>query len=226
MSVITIERKVLEKNDELARQNRTLFSSRSIFSINVVSSPGAGKTSLIEKTLEALKGKLNVAVVEGDVQTDFDAQRVAKYGVPVVQIVTNGGCHLEAKLVQDALRNLDLSNIRLLIIENVGNLVCPANYDLGEEMKVVVASTTEGDDKPLKYPGMFRNASVLIINKTDLLPYLPCNFEELRRNALSINPSLIIFETSCTTGQGVDRWCGWLVERVSQHEGTEKTKRS
>ncbi len=221
MSVITIERKVLEKNDELARQNRTLFASRNIFSINIVSSPGAGKTSLVEKTLEQLKGKLNVAVVEGDVQTDFDAQRVAKYGVPVVQIVTNGGCHLEAKLVQDALQNLDLTNIQLLVIENVGNLVCPANYDLGEEMKVVVASTTEGDDKPLKYPGMFRNASVLIINKTDLLPYLPCKIDELKRNALSINPSLIIFETSCTTGYGVAEWCTWLTGKVFQHKGTK-----
>lgn len=216
MSVITIERKVLEKNDELARLNRSLFASRNIFSINIVSSPGAGKTSLIEKTLESLKGKLNVAVVEGDVQTDFDAQRVAKYNVPVVQIVTNGGCHLEAKLVQDALANLDLTNIQLLIIENVGNLVCPANYDLGEAMKVVVASTTEGDDKPLKYPGMFRNASVLIINKTDLLPYLPCNVDELKRNALSINPSLVIFETSCTTGQGIDAWCSWLMNKTKQ----------
>lgn len=221
MSVITIERKVLEKNDELARQNRTLFASRNIFSINIVSSPGAGKTSLVEKTLEQLKGKLNVAVVEGDVQTDFDAQRVAKYGVPVVQIVTNGGCHLEAKLVQDALQNLDLTNIQLLVIENVGNLVCPANYDLGEEMKVVVASTTEGDDKPLKYPGMFRNASVLIINKTDLLPYLPCKIDELKRNALSINPSLIIFETSCTTGYGVAEWCTWLTGKVFHHKGTK-----
>ncbi|MDL1891429.1 hydrogenase nickel incorporation protein HypB [Sphingobacteriales bacterium CHB3] len=221
MSVITIERKVLEKNDELARQNRTLFASRNIFSINIVSSPGAGKTSLVEKTLEQLKGKLNVAVVEGDVQTDFDAQRVAKYGVPVVQIVTNGGCHLEAKLVQDALQNLDLTNIQLLVIENVGNLVCPAHYDLGEEMKVVVASTTEGDDKPLKYPGMFRNASVLIINKTDLLPYLPCKIDELKRNALSINPSLIIFETSCTTGYGVAEWCTWLTGKVFQHKGTK-----
>lgn len=218
MSVITIERKVLEKNDELARQNREVFATRSIFAINMVSSPGAGKTSLVEKTLEILKGRLNVAVVEGDVQTDFDAQRVAKYGVPVVQIVTNGGCHLEARLVQDALQSIDLTNTQLLIIENVGNLVCPANYDLGEEMKVVIASTTEGDDKPLKYPGMFRNASVLIVNKTDLLPYLPCNIEELKRNALSINPSLTIFETSCTTGRGIDEWCMWLAGKVRQHD--------
>lgn len=218
MSVITIERKVLEKNDALAQQNRTLFTNKNIFAINMVSSPGAGKTSLVEKTLQVLKGKLRVAVVEGDVQTDFDAQRVAKYGVPVVQIVTNGGCHLEAKLVQDAVQSLDLTDIQLLIIENVGNLVCPANYDLGEEMKVVVASTTEGDDKPLKYPAMFRNASVLIINKVDLIPHLPCNIEELKRNALSINPSLTIFETSCTSGRGIDEWCMWLAGKVRQHD--------
>ncbi len=218
MSVITIERKVLEKNDALAQQNRTLFTNKNIFAINMVSSPGAGKTSLVEKTLQVLKGKLRVAVVEGDVQTDFDAQRVAKYDVPVVQIVTNGGCHLEAKLVQDAVQSLDLTDIQLLIIENVGNLVCPANYDLGEEMKVVVASTTEGDDKPLKYPAMFRNASVLIINKVDLIPHLPCNIEELKRNALSINPSLTIFETSCTSGRGIDEWCMWLAGKVRQHD--------
>jgi hydrogenase nickel incorporation protein HypB len=215
MSVITIERKVLEKNDELARQNRALFAEKSIFAINMVSSPGAGKTSLIEKTLEVLKGELRVAVVEGDVQTDFDAQRVAKYGVSVVQIVTNGGCHLEARLVQDALQSLNLTGVQLLIIENVGNLVCPANYDLGEQLKVVVASTTEGDDKPLKYPGMFRNASVLIVNKVDLLPYLSCNIEELKRNALSINPSLKIFETSCTNRSGLDEWCQWLIGKAA-----------
>ena len=213
MSVITIERKVLEKNDELARQNRAAFAQQNIFTINLVSSPGAGKTSLVEKTLETLKGRVNIAVVEGDVQTDFDAQRVAKYSVPVVQIVTNGACHLEAKLVQDALHNLNLTGINLLIIENVGNLVCPANYDLGEHVKVVVASTTEGDDKPLKYPAMFRNASVLIINKTDLIPYLNCSVDALKLNALSINPSLEIFETSCTTGAGVEAWCRWLEKR-------------
>jgi len=213
MSVITIERKVLERNDEIARTNRNLFREQGIFVLNIVSSPGAGKTSLLERTIEHLKGRINLAVIEGDVQTDIDARRVASLGVPAVQIVTNGGCHLEAKLVQDALRNIDLHNVQLLIIENVGNLVCPANYDLGEALKVVVASTTEGDDKPLKYPAMFRNAGVLIINKTDLLPYIPCNLEVLKRNALQINPSLKLFETSCTTGMGVEEWCDWLGQR-------------
>jgi len=214
MSVITIERKVLEKNDELARRNRDLFARRGIFVINMVSSPGSGKTSLLERTLALVKGRLNVAVIEGDVQTDRDARRVARFDVPVVQIVTNGGCHLEAKLVSDALESLNLNGIELLVIENVGNLVCPSNYDLGEAMKVVVASTTEGDDKPLKYPAMFRHASVLIINKIDLLPYIDAEVATLKSNALQINPSLTVFETSCRTGSGIAEWCDWLVQQA------------
>jgi hydrogenase nickel incorporation protein HypB len=216
MSIITIERKVLEKNDEIAAQNRALFRRHGLFTFNIVSSPGAGKTSILERSLENLGEDLKIAVIEGDVQTDLDARRVARYSVPVVQIVTNGGCHLEARLVQDALSSLDLAGLDLLIIENVGNLVCPANYDLGEDLKVVVLSTTEGDDKPLKYPAMVRNASVLLINKIDLLPYVNCNIDELRGNALKINPDLRVFETSCTTGAGIDQWCGWLRERAAR----------
>lgn len=215
MSVITIERKVLEKNDAIAAQNRALFGRHRLFAVNMLSSPGSGKTSLLERTIEQLGLKRRIAVIEGDVQTDFDAQRVARYQVPVVQIVTNGGCHLEAKLVKDALTNFDLKSVDLFIIENVGNLVCPANYDLGEAMKVVLISTTEGDDKPLKYPGMFRNASVLIINKTDLLPYVNCRIEQLKQNAFQINPSLTIFETSCTTGAGIPEWCAWLEKQTT-----------
>jgi hydrogenase nickel incorporation protein HypB len=210
MNIITIERKVLEKNDEFARQNRARLEQCGILVLNLVSSPGAGKTSIVERTLEHLGKDLKVAVIEGDVQTDLDARRVARYQVPVVQIVTNGGCHLEARLVQDALAQMDLDGLDLLIIENVGNLVCPANYDLGEAMKVVVLSTTEGDDKPLKYPGMFRNASVLLINKIDLVPYVNCNLAALKSNALQINPHLQVFETSCTTNAGIAEWCGWL----------------
>jgi hydrogenase nickel incorporation protein HypB len=210
MSIVTVERKVLEKNDEIARRNRQFFASKKMFVINLVSSPGSGKTSILERTLEILGARIPVAVIEGDVQTDFDAQRIARCNVPVVQIVTNGGCHLDAKLVEDAMNSLDLSRVRLLIIENVGNLVCPSNYDLGEALKVVVASTTEGDDKPLKYPGMFQNASVLIVNKTDLLPYVRCDMNVLKGNALKINPSLRIFETSCTTNEGIAEWCSWL----------------
>ncbi len=210
MSVITIERKVLEKNDQIAERNRRFFKERGIFVLNFVSSPGAGKTSILEKTFQELQGSMNIAVIEGDVQTDLDAQRVARYGVPVVQIVTLGGCHLEANLVQDALKNLDLNGVDALFIENVGNLVCPSNYDLGEEIKVVVLSTTEGDDKPLKYPAMFRNSSVLIINKVDLIPYVRCNLNVLKNNALQINPALKVFEISCFTGAGIPEWCTWL----------------
>jgi hydrogenase nickel incorporation protein HypB len=214
MRIVTIERKVLEKNDSVAAANRARFAARKLFTINIVSSPGAGKTSLLERTLEYLQGRLRIGVIEGDVQTDLDAQRVGRYGVPVVQIVTNGGCHLEAKLVETALDRLDLAALDLVVIENVGNLVCPANFDLGEQMKVVVLSTTEGDDKPLKYPAMFRNASVLVINKIDLLPYVPCDISAMTRHAREINPDLIVFETSCQTCDGVARWADWLVEQV------------
>jgi hydrogenase nickel incorporation protein HypB len=216
MNVITIERKVLDRNDELAGRNRELFARTRLFVFNIVSSPGAGKTSILERTIEELAETLRMGVIEGDVQTDFDAQRVARYHVPVVQIVTNGACHLDARLVRDAAERLRLDVLDLLVIENVGNLVCPANYDLGEAVKVVVLSTTEGDDKPLKYPTMFRNASVLLINKIDLLPYVNCDIAALRRNALQINPELTVFETSCTSGAGIPQWCAWLREKVSR----------
>ncbi len=218
MSIVTIERKVLEKNDELAAINRKKFNELGMYVLNIVSSPGSGKTSILERTLEYLKNKIKIAVIEGDVQTDFDAQRIAKLNVPVVQIVTNGACHLDAKLVQDAVANLELKGIQLLIIENVGNLVCPANYDLGEDIKVVVASVAEGDDKPLKYPSMFRNSSILIINKIDLLPYVNCNIDELKNNALKINPKLKIFETSCTTKEGIEKWWKWLLEQINNRK--------
>lgn len=224
MRVITIERKVLAKNDALASENRETFARHRLLAMNILSSPGAGKTTLLEQTIERLKGKLSIAVIEGDVQTDIDAQRVARLNVPVVQIVTNGGCHLDAKLVQDALLSLNLNGVGLLIIENVGNLVCPANYDLGEAMKVVVASPAEGEDKPLKYPAIFRNASVLIINKIDLAPHLPCSIPELRANALKVNPSLAVFETSCTTGAGMMEWCQWL--ETSTREYTRRQSNS
>jgi len=210
MSVITIERKVLEKNDAIAQSNRALLARHDIFAVNLVSSPGAGKTSLIESTLQHLAGRLRVAVVEGDVQTDLDAQRVARYQVPVVQIVTNGACHLEAQLVRDALSNLALDQVDCLIVENVGNLVCPAGFDLGEAMKVAILSVTEGDDKPLKYPAMFQHAAVLVVSKVDLLPYVQCDLARLKANALQVNPELRIFETSCTTGAGIPEWSNWL----------------
>ena len=210
MSLITIERKILEKNDAIASENRNNFSSKNIFAINLVSSPGSGKTSLVERTLSHLKNKIKIAVIEGDVQTDLDAQRIEALNTPVVQIVTNGACHLEANLVRDAFVQLKEYKTEILIIENVGNLVCPAGYDLGEDVKVIIASTTEGDDKPLKYPAMFRNSSVLIINKIDLLPFVNCSIDAIKNNALSINPALKIFEVSCQTDVGIHEWCDWL----------------
>jgi hydrogenase nickel incorporation protein HypB len=214
MSIITVERKVLAKNDLVASEIRSKLLENGVFTINIVSSPGSGKTSLVEKTIEHFNGSLNISVIEGDVQTDLDAQRVSAYNVPVVQIITNGGCHLEANLVKDSMKSLDLVQTDLLIIENVGNLVCPAGYDLGEDMKIVVISVTEGDDKPLKYPKMFMNSKVLVINKTDLLPYVNCNIELLKSNALKINPDLKVFEVSCTTGVGIDKWCDFLESSI------------
>jgi hydrogenase nickel incorporation protein HypB len=216
MSVVTIERKVLEKNDQLAAENRDALTRLGVFAINMVSSPGAGKTTLLERTIAALDGRVRLSVVEGDVQTDLDAQRVARYGVPVVQIVTNGGCHLEARLVRDALAQLDLAGTDVLVIENVGNLVCPANFDLGEDLKVVVLSVTEGDDKPLKYPAMFQRASVLIINKIDLVPYVDADVSAIRRHARLANPDLQIFETSCRTGEGIEEWADWLAVQAER----------
>lgn len=213
---MTIERKILEKNDQIAASIRELFQQHKIFAINLVSSPGSGKTSLVERTIAKCKNKFRMAVIEGDVQTDLDAQRVHALGIPVVQIVTHGACHLEANLVRDSLQNINIAEIDLVIIENVGNLVCPAGYDLGEDQKVVIVSTTEGDDKPLKYPAMFRKASVLIINKIDLLPHLNASLEELEKNALSINPSLKIFKTSCQTVEGINEWCNWLELQIKK----------
>jgi hydrogenase nickel incorporation protein HypB len=210
LSVLTIEKKVLEKNDAIADHNRQLLKSHNIFTLNLVSSPGSGKTSIVEKTIEGCRREIEIAVIEGDVQTDLDAKRVDALGVPVVQIVTHGACHLEANLVRDSLSRLELSGVNLMIIENVGNLVCPSGYDLGEDLKVVIVSITEGDDKPLKYPAMFRKAAVLIINKVDLLPYLDCSIDELVKNALTVNPELKILKTSCTSGEGIDDWCNWL----------------
>jgi len=213
MGILTVERKLLEKNDIVAQELRASFKSHETFVLNMVSSPGSGKTSLVEATIRALHRKTRIGVIEGDVQTDLDAQRIAALNVPVVQIVTHGACHLEAPLVRDAYKQLFHLDLDILIIENVGNLVCPSSYDLGEDLKVVVASTTEGDDKPLKYPAMFRQAKVLVINKIDLIPYVKCSLETLRANALAINPSLRIFETSCTTLEGISSWCEWILSQ-------------
>lgn len=213
---IRIERKVFSKNEEIAEENRRLFKKHGLLVINMVSSPGSGKTSLIEQILSRLKDRVKVGIIAGDVHTDRDAKRAAAFGVPVTKIETGGSCHLDAKRVKEALSDIDLAQIELLIIENVGNLVCPAGYDLGEDFKLVVMSVTEGDDKPLKYPAMFRASKVLVINKVDLLPHTNFDIELARKYALGINPELAIFETSCTNGDGIEEFITFLSEKVKE----------
>lgn len=216
MGIITVERKVLRKNDEVAAENRATFENMGLFVVNLLSSPGAGKTTLLEATIRAAEGRMRIGVVEGDVQTDFDAQRIVATGAPAVQIVTNGACHLEAKLVQDAMSQLDLEGLDVLVIENVGNLVCPASFDLGEAKKVVIASTTEGTDKPAKYPKMFRVAHTCVINKMDLTPHLDFDLDRFKAYAREINPELEFIETSAHTGDGVGIWLDWLARHTGR----------
>jgi hydrogenase nickel incorporation protein HypB len=207
--------KILSKNDEIAQRTRKEFRERGIFSINLVSSPGSGKTSIVERTVELLKDRINIAVIEGDIQTDLDSRRLKKYGIPVKQITTGRACHLDALMVRRVLPWLfEQDGIKLLMIENVGNMVCPADYDLGEDMKVAVMSVPEGDDKPLKYPSLFHASRCLVINKTDLMPHTDFDMARACENALKINPGLRVFETSCVTGEGIDKWCGHLSEMV------------
>ncbi|MEG8946475.1 hydrogenase nickel incorporation protein HypB [Rosettibacter firmus] len=218
MSIKVVERKILEKNDIVAQSNRKAFEEKNIFAINMLSSPGSGKTSLIERMIEFLRNKIRIAVIEGDLQTKLDAERIEKYGVPVTQIITNGACHLDAILVKEAFLKLCDYDFDILIIENVGNLVCPAGFDLGENIKVIILSTTEGDDKPLKYPLAFLKSSALVINKIDLLPYINSSIEVIKNNALSINPRLKIFETSCTENIGVENLCEWILNIKSENK--------
>jgi len=211
---ISVETDILARNNRLAAGNRALFAARNLFVLNLVSSPGSGKTTLLEKTLRDLSGTTRSAVIEGDQQTDNDAVRIAATGVPVKQINTGAGCHLDAHMVGHAAMEFDLDNLDLLLIENVGNLVCPASFDLGENHKVVVLSVTEGEDKPLKYPQMFHAADVMLLNKTDLLPHLDFDVAKCREMAKRVNPGITIFEVSAKTGAGMDDWYGWLGEKI------------
>ena len=207
---INLEKKVLSRNDILAAELRKLFAGENVAVMNMVSSPGSGKTFLLEKTLVSLSGSLSIGVIEGDIQTDNDAARIAKTGVPVHQIQTGGACHLEAEMIRKALIHFSLKDLDLLIIENVGNLVCPSAFDLGEGIRVSLISVTEGDDKPLKYPAMFRSADVMVINKMDLLPYTDFDVEKVIHNAMSLNPEIEILKTSCRTGEGLDDWSAFV----------------
>ena len=214
---ISLEKKVLSENDKLAMEIRNQLEKYKIPSLNFVSSPGSGKTSLLEKTLNALSDSLTIGMVAGDVQTENDANRLINAGGEYIKpIVTGGSCHLDAKMVSKVLPEIDLTKLDLFIIENVGNLVCPSGYDLGEDMKVVLVSVTEGDDKPLKYPGMFRRSSVMVINKIDMLELCDFDMETVKRNALQINGDLKIFEMSCRTEEGLDVWYDWLKMLVTE----------
>ncbi len=211
---VKVGARVLGANEAVAGENRQRLAARGIYCINIISSPGAGKTTILEKTVEILKHKLRLAVIEGDITTTLDADRISAHHVAVHQINTFGGCHLDARMIRRALDEFDLSNLDLLIIENVGNLICPADFELGEDAKVVVLSVPEGDDKPAKYPSIFQHAGVLLLNKVDLLRYSNFDRERIYRELKRLNPHLAIYETVATTGRGLDPWCDWLVERV------------
>lgn len=213
---IPVIRNILEANERIAEENRKLFEKEKVAVINLMSSPGSGKTSLLECTIDAVKDRIRMGVIEGDVQSTRDAERIAEKGIPAVQINTDGACHLDGNMVRNALATFDLSQLDLLVVENVGNLVCPAEFDVGEDHKVMILSVTEGSDKPEKYPLMFHESSVLLVNKIDLLPYVDCNVEEIRDISLRINPNLEIFEISCRTGEGIDRWADWLLKQTKK----------
>jgi len=213
---IKVIKDILGANDQIAQKNRQLFDSNQVFVVNVMASPGAGKTSVIMETIKRLKGKTRVGVVEGDISSSLDAEAISKEDVPVVQINTGGECHLDANMTATALGDLPLKDIDLLLIENVGNLVCPAEFSLGEDIRILIASTPEGDDKPFKYPLMFHEADVVLINKVDLLPYLKFDVDAFGKTIKGINRKVKIFPVSCTTGQGIEAWVSWLLGWMGQ----------
>jgi len=212
---VKVVKHILEANERIASQNRTLFDDKGIVVLNLMGSPGAGKTTLLERTIEALKGSTTMAVIEGDITSSHDAERIAAHSIPAVQINTGGACHLDGNMVRDALAELTLDGIELLVVENVGNLVCPAEFNMGEHHKVMIIATTEGDDKPEKYPLMFQVSQVLLLNKIDLLPHLNFNMERFREEAHKVNPKLTIMPISCTTGEGLEAWFHWLEEKTT-----------
>jgi hydrogenase nickel incorporation protein HypB len=213
---LTLEQDILYKNNLLAERNRGFLEAKNILALNLVSSPGSGKTTLLEKTIQTFEGGPEIAIIEGDQQTSYDADRIAATGAKVVQINTGKGCHLDAHMVIHAIQKIDLLNDSILMIEDVGNLVCPSMFDLGEKNRVVIMSVTEGEDKPLKYPDMFMSSQICVINKIDLLPYLEFDLELAKEYALRVNPKLKIFELSATTGEGMKAWIDWLKEQVAK----------
>ena len=211
---VKVMKNILGENDKIAEENRKLFAEKKIFVINLMGSPGSGKTSVLEKTLSALSKKIKVAVIEGDLFTAKDAQRIEKQNIPVVQINTSGGCHLDAQMVKRAAESLDLDKLDLLIVENVGNLVCPAEFDVGENIKAVVLSITEGDDKPMKYPLIFKESAITLLNKIDLLEFTNFDLAAAKEDLITLHPGLKIIETSCTGNIGLEEWANWILEQV------------
>ena len=221
---ISVVKNILEANDRIAQENRAIFDEKDLLVFNLMGSPGAGKTSLLEKTIDAIKEDLSIGVIEGDIQSSQDAERIAEKEIPVVQINTGGACHLDGNMIRDAFQGFDFDALDLLIVENVGNLVCPAEFKVGEDFKAMILSVTEGDDKPAKYPLMFRESKVLLINKIDLLPYVDCSLEKIKDEALKVNPQLTLIEVSCKTGEGLDAWYNWLKQEVESRRSLRKGK--
>ena len=216
---VTVMKNILGENDRIAAENQALFQEKNVYVLNLMGSPGAGKTSLLEKTMERIKDTVRMAVIEGDLFTSKDAERIEKHGVPVIQINTAGGCHLDAPMVQKTAVKLDLDNLDLLIVENVGNLVCPAEFAVGEDDKGVVLSITEGDDKPMKYPLIFKESAVAVLNKVDLVPFCNFNLQSAEEDIDTLHPGMDVIEVSCTKDAGLDAWCDWLLARVRAKQG-------
>lgn len=219
MPKIAVVQDILSANDGIAQENRKRFDRAGVLVLNLMSAPGAGKTSLVLRTIAALRPELRLGVVEGDVASQVDAERVAEAGVPVVQINTGGGCHLDANMLRAALEEIPLEKLDLLLVENVGNLICPAAFRLGEHFQVAVASLPEGDDKPLKYPALFTQADAIVVNKIDLAPYLDFDREAFRRRVEGLNPNVAFFEVSCRTGEGIPAWADWLRRKREEVRG-------
>ena len=217
---ISVVEKIHSANDQLALENKQQLDQADLFSLNIMASPGAGKTSLIENTLPLLKSDYKIAAIDGDVATSIDADRAAEAGATAVQINTGGQCHIDAHMLRNALMELDLDGFDLLLVENVGNLICPASFKLGTDKNVLIASIPEGDDKPYKYPAMYQDVDALIINKIDLLPYVKFNMEYFQKGVQMLNPDLITFPISCTTGEGIEEWVNWVVEHIKEKKAS------
>jgi len=211
---IKIMKNILDRNQDKANEVRSLLKEKNVLMVNIISSPGAGKTTLLERTCEKLGSQLKMGVIEGDIATDRDAQRLKKYNIPIVVINTEGGCHLDSHSISKVLGEFDLNSLDVIFVENVGNLVCPSHFDLGENFKIAVVSTAEGDDKPVKYPMLFSEAKVTILNKTDLIPYTNFNKKEFTSDLMKINPGVLLIEASCTNNQGLEEWYNWLKKQL------------